>query len=63
MWSSGEDLAFSPPWPGFDSRHGNLLNLIDTLIKVDCLPYVQRELECQLNSKGSHAGIEPGPWR
>ena len=32
MWSSGEDLAFSPPWPGFDSRHGNLLNLIGTLI-------------------------------
>ncbi len=31
MWSSGEDLAFSPPWPGFDSRHGNLLNLIGTL--------------------------------
>ena len=23
MWSSGEDLALSPPWPGFDSRHGN----------------------------------------
>ena len=22
MWSSGQDLAFSPPWPGFDSRHG-----------------------------------------
>ena len=22
MWSSGEDLAFSPSWPGFDSRHG-----------------------------------------
>ncbi len=32
MWSSGEDLAFSPPWPGFDSRHGNLFNLIDTVI-------------------------------
>ena len=22
MWSSGQDLAFSPPWPGFDSQHG-----------------------------------------
>ena len=22
-WSSGEDPAFSPPWPGFDSRCGN----------------------------------------
>ncbi len=32
MWSSGEDLAFSPPRPGFDSRHGNLFNLIRTLI-------------------------------
>ena len=22
MWSSGYDLALSPPWPGFDSRLG-----------------------------------------
>ena len=22
MWSSGQDLALSLPWPGFDSRHG-----------------------------------------
>ena len=24
MWSSGEDPALSPPWPGFDSPHGRL---------------------------------------
>ena len=23
MWSSGQDPAFSPPWPGFDSPHGS----------------------------------------
>ena len=23
MWSSGQDPALSPPWPGFDSRHGS----------------------------------------
>ncbi len=32
MWSGCEDLGFSPPWPGFDSRIGNPFNLIDTLI-------------------------------
>ena len=27
IWSSGQDPALSPPWPGFDSRCGNDISI------------------------------------
>ena len=33
-WSSGQDPALSPPWPGFDSRCGNVIFFLSHCVSI-----------------------------